>query len=78
MVLLTCLNPERMVELQEGNNLNIALAVLQAFRRYPESEWVYVYISFPLLSVRLYPICTRYSQAIPLTYRTIQHVFSAP
>ncbi|XP_053243545.1 ataxin-10 isoform X2 [Podarcis raffonei] len=39
MVLFTCLNPERTRELQEESNLNVALAVLQASRKYPESEW---------------------------------------
>ncbi|XP_066488750.1 ataxin-10 isoform X2 [Tiliqua scincoides] len=51
MVLLTCLNPERMLELQEGNNLNIALAVLQAFRRYPESEWVIMLLELILSQI---------------------------
>ncbi|XP_054856618.1 ataxin-10 isoform X2 [Eublepharis macularius] len=40
MILFTCLNPERTRELQKENNLNIALAVLQACRRYPEMEWM--------------------------------------
>lgn len=39
MVLFTCLNMERMRELQEEKHLNVALAVLQASRKYPESEW---------------------------------------
>ncbi|XP_070611363.1 ataxin-10 [Erythrolamprus reginae] len=39
MVLFTCLNPERTKQLQEQNNLEIALRVFQACRRWPESEW---------------------------------------
>ncbi|XP_062990414.1 ataxin-10 [Elgaria multicarinata webbii] len=49
MVLFTCLNPERMRELQEENNLNVVLAVLQASRRYPESEWVFLVVTNHLL-----------------------------
>ncbi|XP_063164367.1 ataxin-10 [Candoia aspera] len=40
MVLFTCLNPERTKQLQEQNNLKIALGVLQASRRSPELEWM--------------------------------------
>ncbi|XP_044306757.1 ataxin-10 isoform X2 [Varanus komodoensis] len=49
MVLFTCLNPERMIELQEENNLNVVLAILQASRRYPESEWVFLIVTNHLL-----------------------------
>ncbi|XP_053109405.1 ataxin-10 isoform X2 [Hemicordylus capensis] len=49
MVLFTCLNPERMKELQEENNLKTVLAVLQASRRYPESEWVFLIVTNHLL-----------------------------
>nr|XP_056718700.1 ataxin-10 [Euleptes europaea] len=49
MILFTCLNPERTRELQDENNLNIALAVLQACRRYPESEWGFLIVTNHLL-----------------------------
>ncbi|KAG8517959.1 Ataxin-10 [Galemys pyrenaicus] len=37
MILLTCLNAERMEDLEE--NLNIAIDVVAAHQRQPESEW---------------------------------------
>ncbi|XP_058047331.1 ataxin-10 isoform X2 [Ahaetulla prasina] len=40
MVLFTCLNPERNKQLQEQNNLKIALCALRASRRCPELEWL--------------------------------------
>ncbi|CAI5773892.1 ataxin-10 isoform X1 [Podarcis lilfordi] len=49
MVLFTCLNPERTRELQEESNLNVALAVLQASRKYPESEWTFLIVTNHLL-----------------------------
>ncbi|XP_060110085.1 ataxin-10 [Heteronotia binoei] len=49
MILFTCLNPERTRVLREENNLNIPLAVLQACRRYPESEWVFLIVTNHLL-----------------------------
>ncbi|XP_061469363.1 ataxin-10-like [Rhineura floridana] len=49
MVLFTCLNPERMKELQEENNLNIVRAVLQASRKYLESEWAFLIVTNHLL-----------------------------
>nr|XP_060634110.1 ataxin-10 [Anolis sagrei ordinatus] len=49
MVLATCLNPERMKELQDENNLNVVLAVLKAYRRHLESEWVFLIVTNHLL-----------------------------
>ena len=37
MILFTSLNSERMKELEE--NLNIAIDVVEAHRKQPESEW---------------------------------------
>ncbi|XP_075756114.1 ataxin-10 isoform X2 [Pelodiscus sinensis] len=39
MVLFTCLNSEKVRELLEHKNLNIALAVLNTYRKQLESEW---------------------------------------
>ncbi|XP_013930714.1 PREDICTED: ataxin-10-like, partial [Thamnophis sirtalis] len=49
MVLFTCLNPERIKQLQEQNNLNIALCVLRASRRCPELEWMTLIVTNHLL-----------------------------
>ncbi|XP_072856994.2 ataxin-10 [Pogona vitticeps] len=49
MVLFTCLNTEKTKELCEESNLNIALAVLRAYRRCPESEWVFLIVTNHLL-----------------------------
>lgn len=37
MILFTSLNHERMKELEE--NLNIAIDVIDAYQKHPESEW---------------------------------------
>lgn len=37
MILFTSLNPERMKDLEE--NLNIAINVIEAHQKHPESEW---------------------------------------
>lgn len=37
MILFTSLNPERMKDLEE--NLNIAINVIEAYQKHPESEW---------------------------------------
>uniref|UniRef100_A0A7M4E0I5 Ataxin-10 n=1 Tax=Crocodylus porosus TaxID=8502 RepID=A0A7M4E0I5_CROPO len=39
MVLFTCLNSEKVRELLEQKNLNVALAVLKVYRKQLESEW---------------------------------------
>ncbi|XP_077165889.1 ataxin-10 isoform X2 [Paroedura picta] len=49
MILFTCLNPERTRALEEENHLDIALAVLQACRKYPESEWAFLIVTNHLL-----------------------------
>uniref|UniRef100_A0A8D0BN71 Ataxin 10 n=1 Tax=Salvator merianae TaxID=96440 RepID=A0A8D0BN71_SALMN len=49
MVLFTCLNPDKMTELLEENNLDTALAVLQASRKYPNSEWAFLIVTNHLL-----------------------------
>ncbi|KAM6436651.1 ataxin-10 isoform 2-T2 [Liasis olivaceus] len=49
MILFTCLNPERTKQLQEQNNLKIALGVLQASRRSPELEWMTLIVTNHLL-----------------------------
>ncbi|XP_042325590.1 ataxin-10, partial [Sceloporus undulatus] len=49
MVLSVCLNPQRMKELQEEHNLNIVVAVLKAYRRHSESEWMFLIITNQLL-----------------------------
>ncbi|XP_034296250.1 ataxin-10 isoform X1 [Pantherophis guttatus] len=49
MVLFTCLNPERTKQLQEQNNLKIALRVLRASRRCPELEWMTLIVTSHLL-----------------------------
>uniref|UniRef100_A0A670XU10 Ataxin-10 n=1 Tax=Pseudonaja textilis TaxID=8673 RepID=A0A670XU10_PSETE len=47
MVLFVCLNPERTRQLQEQNNLKIALRVFQTSRRCPELKWTYVLLTLP-------------------------------
>ncbi|KAJ7329446.1 hypothetical protein JRQ81_015620 [Phrynocephalus forsythii] len=49
MILSTCLNSETMKELCEENDLNTALAVLRAYRRHPESEWMFLIVTNHLL-----------------------------
>ncbi|KAH0616381.1 hypothetical protein JD844_027430 [Phrynosoma platyrhinos] len=49
MVLSTCLNPQRIKELQEEHNLNTVLAILKAYRRHSESEWVFLIVTNHLL-----------------------------
>uniref|UniRef100_A0A2K6EK56 Ataxin-10 n=1 Tax=Propithecus coquereli TaxID=379532 RepID=A0A2K6EK56_PROCO len=43
MILFTSLNPERMKELEE--NLNIAIDVIDAHQKHPESEWPFLIIT---------------------------------
>lgn len=43
MILFTSLNPERMKELEE--NLNIAINVIEAHQKQPESEWPFLIIT---------------------------------
>ncbi|KAM7317461.1 hypothetical protein ACRRTK_023763 [Alexandromys fortis] len=43
MILFTSLNPERMKDLEE--NLNIAINVIEAHQKHPESEWPFLIIS---------------------------------
>ncbi|KAK7803574.1 hypothetical protein U0070_004210, partial [Myodes glareolus] len=43
MILFTSLNPERMKDLEE--NLNIAINVIEAHQKHPESEWPFLIIA---------------------------------
>ncbi|XP_058164913.1 ataxin-10 [Dasypus novemcinctus] len=43
MILFTSLNPERMKELEE--NINIAISVIEAHQKQPESEWPFLIIT---------------------------------
>ncbi|XP_045408749.1 ataxin-10 [Lemur catta] len=43
MILFTSLNPERIKELEE--NLNIAIDVIDAYQKHPESEWPFLIIT---------------------------------
>ncbi|KAL6047803.1 hypothetical protein STEG23_034625, partial [Scotinomys teguina] len=43
MILFTSLNPERMKDLEE--NLNIAINVIEAHQKHPESEWPFLIIT---------------------------------
>ncbi|XP_006127818.2 ataxin-10 isoform X4 [Pelodiscus sinensis] len=49
MVLFTCLNSEKVRELLEHKNLNIALAVLNTYRKQLESEWSFLIFTDHLL-----------------------------
>uniref|UniRef100_A0A670XU26 Ataxin-10 n=1 Tax=Pseudonaja textilis TaxID=8673 RepID=A0A670XU26_PSETE len=49
MVLFVCLNPERTRQLQEQNNLKIALRVFQTSRRCPELKWTTLIVTNHLL-----------------------------
>uniref|UniRef100_A0A8D0LCE5 Ataxin-10 n=1 Tax=Sphenodon punctatus TaxID=8508 RepID=A0A8D0LCE5_SPHPU len=49
MVLFTCLNSERSRELQELKNLNVGLAVLEAYRKQLDSEWAFLILTDHLL-----------------------------
>ncbi|XP_074083389.1 ataxin-10 isoform X2 [Macrotis lagotis] len=48
MILFTCLSTERLKDL-ETQNLNVALRVIEAHRKHPESEWAFLIISDYLL-----------------------------
>uniref|UniRef100_A0A8C5P3J3 Ataxin-10 n=1 Tax=Jaculus jaculus TaxID=51337 RepID=A0A8C5P3J3_JACJA len=43
MILFTCLNPRRMKDLEE--NLNIAINVIEAHQKQPESEWLFLIVT---------------------------------
>ncbi|XP_026535039.1 ataxin-10 [Notechis scutatus] len=49
VVLFTCLNPERTRQLQEQNNLKMALRVFQTSRRCPELKWTTLIVTNHLL-----------------------------
>ncbi|XP_014379165.2 ataxin-10 isoform X1 [Alligator sinensis] len=49
MVLFTCLNSEKVRELLEQKNLNVALAVLKVYRKQLESEWSFLIVTDHLL-----------------------------
>ncbi|KAG8142751.1 hypothetical protein E2320_005951, partial [Naja naja] len=49
VILFMCLNPERTKQLQEQNNLKIALRVFQASRRCPELKWTTLIVTNHLL-----------------------------
>ncbi|XP_051818834.1 ataxin-10 [Antechinus flavipes] len=48
MILFTCLNDERLKDLQTGN-LHVPLLVIEAHRKQPDSEWAFLIISDYLL-----------------------------
>ncbi|KAM7181158.1 ataxin-10 isoform 2-T2 [Macrochelys suwanniensis] len=49
MVLFTCLNSEKVKELLEHKNLNVALAVVKIYRKQLESEWSFLIVTDHLL-----------------------------
>ncbi|XP_067387044.1 ataxin-10 isoform X2 [Emydura macquarii macquarii] len=49
MVLFTCLNSEKVRELQDHENLNVALAVLNVYRKQLEPEWSFLIVTDHLL-----------------------------
>ncbi|XP_074854200.1 ataxin-10 [Carettochelys insculpta] len=50
MVLFTCLNPDKVRELLEHKNLNVALAVLKIYGKQLESEWSFLIVTEHLLN----------------------------
>ncbi|KAM4678026.1 ataxin-10 [Discoglossus pictus] len=45
MVLFTCMNEEKMTDLQDPTNLQVALKVIAAYKKLPDTEWLYLIVT---------------------------------
>ncbi|XP_075458857.1 ataxin-10 isoform X2 [Ascaphus truei] len=45
MVLFTCLESEKVVDLQDPDKLTVALNVIAAYRKQPDAEWLYLIVT---------------------------------